>query len=221
MRLQKYGVLFDLDGTVLDSAPGITACFYHALRGLNRPVPPYNAMKSTIGKSLRDALATLLRTNDAKVIDEAVALYRERYHRIGMCEASVYDGIFSALEILRTQGFRTAIATAKHTEIATLTIRRFGLESFFDGVFGSDGTMRNTDKSSIIRSALSALSLLSSEAVMVGDTEYDIGAAHACGMKCIGVSYGYRAELTLRAAGADVIAHTPRDIPAFVRKFLD
>ncbi len=216
---KNRAVLFDLDGTLIDSEPGIVASFGYAFTQLGRSPPSLETVRASIGKQLRLMFAEILGSNDDRLLDSAVAFYREHYLARGMFEARVSAGIPDALRDLRAWGFRTRIATAKNAETAKRTVEHFELARFFDGVHGCTEKAGAPDKIAIIRGAMTAGRLRTYETVMVGDTEHDVNGARSCGIACLGVSYGYRSEKRLRAAGAFAVARMPTDIVREVELF--
>jgi len=93
-------LIFDLDGTLIDSRPGILACFRHTFDELRVKGPSDAALTASIGQPFRQAMASLLKTTDADAIERAVAVYRERYATIGLYEASLYEGVPGLLAAL-------------------------------------------------------------------------------------------------------------------------
>jgi len=213
-------VLFDLDGTLTDSAAGIQRSTREALRRLNaedggnRPIPAESELGWIVGPPLRESFATLA---GEESVDRMLALYRERYDAIGMFENEVYDGVPAALDQLRARGDRLFVATSKREVDAQRIVEHFGLDAYFDGVYGAQSDGRGADKGEVIAAAIVGARLEAApRIVMIGDRRYDALGARAVGIPAIGALWGYgdRAELT--EAGADPIIASPRDIPAAV-----
>ena len=213
-------VLFDLDGTLTDSAAGIQRSTREALRRLNaedggnRPIPAESELGWIVGPPLRESFATLA---GEESVDRMLALYRERYDAIGMFENEVYDGVPAALDQLRARGDRLFVATSKREADAQRIVEHFGLDAYFDGVYGAQSDGRGADKGEVIAAAIAGARLEAApRIVMIGDRRYDALGARAVGIPAIGALWGYgdRAELT--EAGADPIIASPRDIPAAV-----
>jgi phosphoglycolate phosphatase len=213
-------VLFDLDGTLTDSAAGIQRSTREALRRLNaedggnRPIPAEFELGWIVGPPLRESFATLA---GEESVDRMLALYRERYDAIGMFENEVYDGVPAALDQLRARGDRLFVATSKREVDAQRIVEHFGLDAYFDGVYGAQSDGRGADKGEVIAAAIVGARLEAApRIVMIGDRRYDALGARAVGIPAIGALWGYgdRAELT--EAGADPIIASPRDIPAAV-----
>jgi len=212
----RRAVLFDLDGTLTDPKPGITECIRHALRRLGRTPPHPDELLWCIGPPLTGNFARLLGTEDSALIASAVALYRERFATVGLYENALYPGIPEALTRVRAAGWATYVATSKPHVFARRIVEHFGLADSFDAVYGSELDGTRVDKGDLIAYAIGEEKLTPARAVMVGDREHDVIGARRCGMRVIGVSYGYGAEAELRAHGADLIAPSPDSIPSLL-----
>jgi phosphoglycolate phosphatase len=197
-------LLFDLDGTLTDPGRGITRCIQHALEGLGRSAPPAADLAWCVGPPLRESLAQLLGTSDASLIEQAVALYRERFSSVGMYENAVYSGVREGLLDLRRDGHQLWVATSKPHVYARQILAHFGLLPMFVAVYGSELSGERTDKPLLIRHLLGA-ERWDEPPCMVGDRRHDVEGAHANGLRAIGVLWGYGSRAELEAAGADVL----------------
>jgi phosphoglycolate phosphatase len=211
-------VLFDLDGTLTEPAEGITRCYQFALEGLGLPTRPRAELLKFIGPPMRENFRALLATDDAEMIERAVALYRERYAREGWGENKVYPGVREALAALKSEGFRLYVATSKTTHFAVRILEHFLLAQFLVAVHGAtpDGSL--DDKALLVARLLEAERLDPAASVMVGDREHDIRAARGNGVRSVGVTYGYGSRAELEVAGADFFCDTPTEIVALVRR---
>lgn len=203
-------ILFDLDGTLTDSKPGILRCVQYALEQCGCPEPDETKLYPFIGPPLLESFQQISGM-DPQQAAFAVKLYRERFSRVGMFENSVYPGVPKMLETLRSAGYTLAVATSK-PEVYTLQIlEHFQMMEYFKVIAGSDIHREGETKADIIRLALRRLGLPEQNApgtVMIGDRKHDIVGAHACGLPCIGVGYGYAPEGEFEAYGADAFAPT-------------
>jgi phosphoglycolate phosphatase len=218
--MSRGAVLFDLDGTLTDPKPGITACIRHALTTLGRRAPPADELLWCIGPPLVTTFATLLATDEPALVARAVAVYRERFGAVGMFENAVYPGIHDAVAAVRAAGHATYVATSKPHVYAREIVAHFGLAPLFDDVYGSELDGTRVDKGELIAHALTTQGLDPARAVMIGDREHDAIGARRCGVRMIGVTYGYGTEAELRAHGAMLIAPGPEAIPALVATLL-
>jgi phosphoglycolate phosphatase len=216
----KRAVFFDLDGTLTDPKPGITECIRHALRGLGRTPPPADELLWCIGPPLSGSFARLLETDDAATLAGALALYRERFATVGLFENALYPGISDAVAAVRAGGFATFVVTSKPHVYATRIAEHFGLAPLFERVYGSELDLTRVDKTELIAHALSEEKLDPRHVVMIGDREHDLIGAKRCGVRTIGVMYGYGTEDELRAHAPDAIARVPHEIPALVTALL-
>ena len=203
----KYDVvLFDLDGTLTKSAPGIINCARYAAQQMQYPVADEDVFSRFIGPPLHHSFTHLLGMTDVQA-DEAVRLYRVRFSDVGWRENAVYTGIPVVLRELRRQGVRVAMATAKPFQFATQILAHFGLSRFFDAEIGILPEEKHAEKAEIVRKALEAVGFKHGErAVMVGDRMYDIEGARANGIDSIGAAYGYGTREELEQAGATHVA---------------
>lgn len=198
-------VLLDLDGTLTDPAPGIVASLQHVATSLGLPTPTEAHAKGLIGPPLREGIGRLLGTEDSEAVSRGVALYREYFATQGMFQNAVIDGVFEALDILRTRGFTMHLVTSKALPFAKQITAHFGLADHLAGQFGADMSGGRSDKASLIRWALEDLGLSPHEAVMVGDRKHDLAGAKACSIACIGVLWGYGSLQELAAEKPDRI----------------
>lgn len=196
--LHARALLFDLDGTLTDPSAGITRCIAYALERLGAPVPKAAALREWIGPPLREKFATYL-ASEARGA-EALALYRERFGRVGLYENELYAGVPALLAALRAQGARLLLATGKPQPYARRILEHFGLLDFFALVGGATFDGAISSKAAIIGTLLPQLSAAErASCVMIGDREHDVAGARAHGLPCIAVGYGFGSAAELRA----------------------
>lgn len=214
----KY-ILFDLDGTIMDSSCGIIRCIEYTLKAAGRPIPPREVLLRFIGPPL----VTGFQENTGMTEEEAVWAkdkYRERYNRIGLFEAEKYSGIDEVFALLKRQGRKISLATSKPEDTSVRILEHFGLLSYFDETTGAamDGSISN--KEDVIREALRRFHITEEQkeqVLMVGDRKMDIMGARQCGIASLGVGYGFAQPGELEAAGADYVV---QDMDA-LRHFFD
>jgi len=211
-------VLFDLDGTLTDSRPGITACIRHALDRLGHACPDDEALAIYIGPPLRGTLSTLLDTSDPALIETALGHYRRRYDTVGLFENRVYDEIPAMLDALARRGHAMAVATAKTRHAATRIVEHFGLAGHFTAVYGAEPGGRFDAKIDLLAHLIESGVIRAEQAVMVGDRASDIVAAKINGIRSIGALWGYGEPGELAAAGADVLCETPPALLDFLTR---
>jgi phosphoglycolate phosphatase len=205
-------LLFDLDGTLTDPFQGITRCILHALFKLDRPLPPQESLRWCIGPPLKNTLAKLLDSNDSQLIEDALALYRERFGVAGLFENEVYHDIPEMLDTLEKRGHMLYVATSKPTVYADRLIDHFGLRRYFKKVYGSEMDGTRVDKTSLIAYILQNESIQSSDTFMIGDRKHDIIGAKANGLRGLGVLWGYGTREELEDSGAHACITQPWEL---------
>ena len=209
-------VLLDLDGTLIDSKPGIVGSHAAALRDLGHEPDPAFDLTFVIGPVLKDVMGDVLAHYGDDRVEQAIAAYRRHYAATGIFEVSLYDGIASLLPDLTGAGLRLFLATSKRTEFAARILDHLGLARHFTGIYGSEPDGFRDHKPELIADILRRHDLRPNAAVMVGDRRYDIAGAHANGLRAVGVLWGYGGRDELETAGADWLAATPADLPGIV-----
>jgi phosphoglycolate phosphatase len=203
-------LFFDLDGTLTDPKPGITASIQYALQKMDRPVPSQDELVWCIGPPLRASFVMLLGGDD--LADRGVELYRERFGDVGLFENSVYPDIEHVLAALKQPRRRMFVATSKPHVFARKIIDHFGLAGHFERVFGSELDGTRVHKADLLAYALEQTGVDPSRALMIGDRSHDVAGAKANGMDAVGVTYGYGSREELIAAGARHLCTSPRAI---------
>lgn len=199
-------VLFDFDGTVFDTVEGITRSIQYALRKHGRE-EPLDRLRCFAGPPLVDKFMEVFGVSQAEA-EQLVLDFRERYVPVGVYESAPFPGIGELLQSLRQAGLTLGIATSKPQNMAELLLEQSGLKAAFDVVTGSSPSLNNEKKWQIVERALALCGADKSDAVLVGDTKYDVLGAAQAGIPCIGVRWGYAAPGELEAAGAARIVET-------------
>ena len=207
-----HSVFLDLDGTLIDSLPGILASSLATLRALGHEPDDAFDITSIIGPPLEVGMRTLLQTYGDDRVDEAVALYRAHYGEVGLFGSTPYPGIGEAMGALKTAGFRLYLATLKRKTFAVRILDHLDLTRHFDGLYGSTPGGDMDEKAVMLDHILSEHGLSPSRSLMVGDRDFDITSAHAVGMQGLGVLWGYGDRAELEEAGADELVATPADL---------
>lgn len=193
-------VLFDLDGTIANSAEGITESFAATLSELGLPVPPPDELRTWVGPPPAESFRVHFGFDDATA-EHARQLYRQHYHRIGNADIQAFDEVLPALEALAQQGIPMAVATSKPEHTAIEVLGRLELARYFVTISGASRDETISDKASIVGEALRRLNadgVDTSNPVMVGDRLHDVvGAAeHDVPTILVGWGYGEPAEHT-------------------------
>lgn len=211
-----HTVLFDLDGTLTDPKPGITRCIQYALSELGYTPPNTEDLCWCIGPPMQQNFADLLQTTDLALIQQAMALYRDRYSTLGLFENSLYPGIPEILKSVREAGYRMLVATSKPHVYAKRIVHHFSLSLLFDRVYGSELDGTHANKGELIRHILQIEQIVSADAVMIGDRKHDMIGANQNHIRAIGVTYGYGSRQELETHGASAIVDTPAEIPSLL-----
>ena len=202
-------VIFDLDGTLTDSGEGITKCVRLALEHFGIPVKNLDDLRFFVGPPLRDSFVKAGVPEDK--VEEAIAVYRSRYTNVGLFENTPYSGIRELLEKLTALGYRLFVATSKPEEMAVRVLKKFDLFRYFERVCGATMDKSRDSKSAVIAYLLAECSN-GENAIMVGDTAFDVIGAAEHKIPTIGVSWGYGNAEEMKAAGAVSIANTPDEL---------
>ena len=208
-------LLFDLDGTLTDPGLGITNSVSYALDRMGVPVPPREALYAFIGPPLTDSFRDQFGFSPEEA-DRAVSLYREYFSESGMFENAVYPGIPELLRHQRELGRTLCVATSKPIVFASQILDHFQLTAYFHWICGPGLDERKTAKADVVADALRRSATDSRDAMMIGDRSHDVLGAAACGVRTIGVLYGYGSREELTGAGAWAIAETVSQLDTFL-----
>lgn len=213
-------VIFDLDGTLIDPAGGITGGIAAALHQAGLPVPEPAQLDAMIGPKLSHALLEIARVPAAK-LDEVIRLYRAHYLAEGIARSRVYDGIRGLLESFAEAGRPAAVATQKPEYLARQVLDHHGLAGLFRSIRGSAAdeaaaAQGPAGKAGIVAAALAGLG--AGEAVMVGDRAQDVAGAAANGLECIGVGWGFALDGELGQAGAMAVVRSTSELSEMITR---
>lgn len=221
-------LLFDLDGTITDSGPGIRNCAQYALESFGIIEKDEAKLNRFVGPPLTDSFRDFYGLDEAQSL-KAVQKYRERYQDTGIYENSVIPGIPQLLKEAAAAGFINVLATSKPEIFAVRILKYFGLTDDFRVVSGADMAGKHVLKKDIIQTAIKRIKKafldeyadtqdVKSKCVMIGDRKEDVIGAHQAGIPAVGVRFGFAVPGELEKAGADAIADTPEDVLDAVRK---
>jgi phosphoglycolate phosphatase-like HAD superfamily hydrolase len=197
-------VIFDLDGTLTDSAPGIVSSFRHALGAVGAAVPDGDLTSRIVGPPMHHTLKAL---GLGENVDAAIAAYRADYTTRGWAINRLFDGIDELLEDLRAAGVRLAVATSKAEPTAQRILEHFKLDSYFEVVAGASVDGARASKADVLAHALSQLEPLPKRVVMVGDRSHDVEGAAAHGIDTVVVGWGYGGADFGRPGQSAALAH--------------
>lgn len=186
-------VLFDLDGTIADSAPGITATLAHTFEKLGLPVPTPAELLQWVGPPIMDSFRDLAGFDLEKSL-RALAIYREQYISEGVYDATIYPGVREVLQAIHAAGIPLSLATSKPETPATLVLRHFHLAQYFDEMTGASDDERRSAKADVVAEALRRLRARGADVsrpVLIGDRIHDIEGAAEHDVPTIFVTWGY------------------------------
>lgn len=208
-------IFFDLDGTLINSKPGVARSFSRALRDFGIDAHP-DSLDRVIGPPLGDSFKTFGLAGDT--VAAAVARFRRYYTADGIFDFSLYAGVADMVRSLRGAGKRLFVATSKQEDSALRVLEHAELASCFAGVAGASFAANRLSKEDVLRHACRSHGVdPARDCVMAGDTAYDVHGAHELGMPCVGVLYGFGTRMELENAGADAIAATVAELGIMLR----
>jgi phosphoglycolate phosphatase len=181
-------VIFDLDGTLTDSAQGIVSSFRHALGEIGADIPDGDLAGRIVGPPMHH---TLLGMGLGDCADAAIAAYRADYSTRGWAINSLFDGVPQLLVDLRAAGVRLAVATSKAEPTARRILAHFGLDGHFEVIAGASLDGSRSTKTEVMAHALAQLGPVPEQVMMVGDRAHDVEGAAAHGIDTVVVDWGY------------------------------
>ena len=205
-------ILFDLDGTIVDSAPGITSTLAYMFERLGKPIPTPSELLQYVGPPLLDSFRDLAGF-DAEESAVALEIYREKYLNVGAYDATQYAGVGLVLKAVHESPLRMSLATSKPETPATLILEHFNLARYFDVITGASDDEVRSAKKDVVAEALIRLEALGadiSRPVLVGDREHDVHGAAANDVPTIFVDWGYGS--LAEQAGAVAVVETPEEL---------
>ncbi len=203
-------VMFDLDGTLLDSAPDLACAANRMLAALGLPGRDPELLATFIGKGItrlveRTLAGSLEGAADAPLVARALPLYERFYEEESGRNTSVFPGVTEGLEMLAREGVPLACITNKSERFTHALLDQTGLAHFFRTVVGGDTLPRRKPDPLPFLHACERLGVAAREALMVGDSQNDVAGARAAGCPVVCVPYGYREGMPVDALGSDAI----------------
>jgi phosphoglycolate phosphatase len=206
---QPQALLFDLDGTLIDSAPDLILAVNAMLSELNLPSAEPITVRSWIGNGARKlverALLNASLSINSQQLDEALEIFF-RHYRHHLCDAThLYEGVMDALNVWQKAGIKMACVTNKPMRFTESLLTHFQLDQFMPVVIGGDSLPVRKPHPAPLLKACELLGVNASDAIMVGDSSNDVEAARAAGMKVACVSYGYNHGANIRDTRPDCL----------------
>ena len=211
-------IIFDLDGTLLNSLNDLHACFNHAIASFGYPKRTLNEIKSFVGngikKAIERALPNPIEDSDLnKIVD-----YFRIYYKDHMLEyTKPYDGIIPMLKELKQKGYKIAVVSNKYDDAVKNLVKNYFGEYIDIAVGEGYGIRRKPEIDGVIE-AINELNSNLKKAIYIGDSEVDIKTAKNAGIHCISVTWGYRDKDFLMSEGAEYFANLPKEIIEIIEK---
>jgi phosphoglycolate phosphatase len=214
MASGSTAVIFDLDGTLTDSKPGILGCLRKVIdeRGLNFAGP----LDRFIGPPVEEWVSYLLPDGSEEEHTALARDYRACYDREGWSNNSVYRGVREMLAELHEARCLLYVCTSKHHHFAVRILEAFRLAQFFTAIYGDKLEYATHAKADLLARIIGEQAIDRSNAWMIGDRSFDIEAAHANDLRCVAAGWGYGSADEFTSANADAVAATPGDVFAIV-----
>ncbi len=203
-------LLFDQDGTLANSGPGIKRCAKMVLDNYGI-IKQENELDVFVGPPLKDSFRDFgIKEED---LDDAISMYRKEYNSKGVFENKIYEGIENLLKTLKKEKFPLYIVTSKPMDMAKKVVEYFKISQYFDGIYGTDpNSKRVQPKTEILKRCLEEINNKDAKYVMIGDTKFDINAAKENDILNIACLWGYGSLESIKESHPDYIAKTPSDI---------
>lgn len=211
MKSNYDAVLFDFDGTFADTGEGMFESVQCAVKALGFEPLDADTLHRFVGPPVFESFKRELGVDDEKA-DFAVTKYREAYAENGIFKFRVYDGIPDLLHVLKENGVKIGIASAKPQRFLVRIVAHLGIGDCIDYISAPADDKADPSKIRLINEAALALKAEKSKVLMVGDRHFDINGANGAGVDSVGVTFGYGSEDELRTAGATFIARTVAEV---------
>jgi phosphoglycolate phosphatase len=211
-------LFFDMDGTLIDSKPGIFNSVYYTLEKLGIPKSEWPAdFNPFIGPPLRMSFKTLFGFDDA-MAELATVTYREYYSSHGLYEFTIYDGIPETLQQLSDAGIKLSLVTSKAEIYALKIAEKAGFSKILETVSGCEINGQRSEKPELIAWTLNKLGLAPSpQILMVGDRSFDISGARIAGISSAAVLYGYGSYEELNSENPGMLVTSPKDLISILK----
>ncbi len=209
-------ILFDLDGTLIDSSEGITKSTQYALAHYGIIENDLSKFYKFIGPPLVASFKKYYDFPEEQAV-EAVAVYRERYNKIGLFECSLYPGVRECIEKLKAQGYLIGMASSKPEVSCRRILEHFGILELFDDVVGATFDGRIDTKEEVLNEVMCRWSdVPKDEMCLIGDTMFDVEGANQVGIRTVAVTFGFGNVQEMVEAGAVAVCDDMEKLPDIV-----
>ena len=205
-------ILFDLDGTLVNSIYDIAAAMNYALESLDQPTFTTEQYYKMVGNGMKNLCRRALAEDKQALLEELLARYNARYLSHCCDETRVYDGVPQLLRELKNRGYQLALITNKPAGQAKNVMDTLLPDVPLDVIWGQQPPFAVKPDPAVYFHVCKLLGVRPEETLYCGDSDVDILFAHNAGAKGLGCLWGFRGEAELKAAGADLLAKTPLEI---------
>ena len=205
------GIIFDLDGTLVNTLDDLSNAMNYALAQLGEPTHSAEVCRTFIGNGVAMFAKRELNADKQHLHSGLLRLMKQRYHDKCFDYSTLYDGIEDAVKVLRHRGIRLAVATNKGQDVARVIVEHF-FGTAFENIVGIDGKRPVKPDPAGTLEILNGMELNGKNMLFVGDSDVDIRTAANAGIKSVGVTWGFRTRDDLIGAGADIIIENPSEI---------
>lgn len=211
-------VVFDLDGTLLNTLEDLMDAVNYALGQFGYPQRTLEEIRTFVGNGVRRLMQRALPDGAQNVhFEECLSAFRDYYTKHCEDKTRAYDGVIELMERLKSDGYKLAIVSNK-LDRAVKELNKSYFHGIVQAAIGEKEGVRRKPAPDMVENALAELNSSKNEAVYVGDSDVDIQTAANCGLPCISVSWGFRDTEFLRRCGAVVIADTPQQVYEYICK---
>ncbi|GAB6854293.1 HAD hydrolase-like protein [Asaia astilbis] len=212
-----HSILFDLDGTIIDSRIGIIETLHKVVSALGHKPDLSIDLTWVVGPPLAELMAEVISAYGETRVNEAITLYRRFYDETGRFQTLVFPAMAELLRDLARSPIRIFTATSKPAFLARQILTEHGLDTCFDAIHGASDNDSGGEKPEMIARIIAEEGLAPHRTLMIGDRRFDISGAHANKLRGLGVLWGYGGVEELTEAGADLLVETPDGLAAAIR----
>ena len=214
----KTLILFDLDGTLVNTAEGITRSVQYALKHFGMTETDQKKMERFIGPPLLESFQREYGFSEEKS-NQAIKIYRERYAKKGVYECELYPEVKATLQILKEKGIRLGVASSRPERFCKKILEYLQIAQYFEVIGGARDALGINTKFQVLEDVLKRFDIQQREqAVLIGDTKYDAIGAKEAGIDCIGITYGFEQDVEeMHKAGVLAVFDTLRDVVNYLR----
>jgi phosphoglycolate phosphatase len=204
-------VIFDLDGTLVNSLEDLADATNYALKSFGQQVHSTEAVKLMVGEGTRTLISRALNNKNPELVEPVLVKMREKYDQICLNKSRPYNGLQEVVAELAKRNFKLAVLTNKDEKMAQKIVSHF-FDGFFQIVKGTIDAVAVKPEPTAVLQVLEKLGVRPEEAIFVGDSKIDVQTAKAAGIKSVGVSWGFRGRSELIEAGADAVIEEARHL---------